>query len=59
MGEGERVRVESRAGALEIDIFTEVPRELVVVMQALIILFVVSIGELAALRRRRRGQGAS
>ena len=40
-------------GALEIDIFTEVPRELVVVMQALIILFVVSIGEMAARRRRR------
>jgi simple sugar transport system permease protein len=41
-------------GALEIDIFTEVPRELIVVMQALIILFVVSIGEIARRRRRRR-----
>lgn len=41
-------------GALEIDIFTEVPRELVVVLQALIILAVVSIGELAARARRRR-----
>ncbi|MCB1163983.1 MAG: ABC transporter permease [Candidatus Latescibacteria bacterium] len=40
-------------GALEIDIFTDVPRELVVVLQALIILFVVTIGELAARRRRR------
>ncbi len=40
-------------GALEIDIFTEVPRELVVVLQALIILFVVSITELAGRRRRR------
>ncbi len=43
-------------GALEIDIFTDVPRELVVVMQALIILFVVSIGELAARRRRRKSR---
>ena len=43
-------------GALEIDIFTQVPRELVVVLQALIILAVVSIGELAARRRRRRGR---
>jgi len=41
-------------GALEIDIFTEVPRELVMVLQALIILFVVSITELAGRRRRRR-----
>ena len=41
-------------GALEIDIFTDVPRELIVVLQALIILFVVSIGEMAARRRRRR-----
>jgi simple sugar transport system permease protein len=40
-------------GALEIDIFTAVPRELVMVLQALIILSVVSIGELAARRRRR------
>ncbi len=40
-------------GALEIDIFTEVPRELVVVLQALIILFVVTITELAGRRRRR------
>jgi simple sugar transport system permease protein len=45
-------------GALEIDIFTEVPRELVVVLQALIILFVVAIAEMARRRRRRRG-GAS
>lgn len=41
-------------GALEIDIFTQVPRELVVVLQALIILLVVSFGELALWRRRRR-----
>jgi simple sugar transport system permease protein len=42
------------AGALEIDIFTEVPRELVVVLQALIILCVVSFSELARRRQRRR-----
>ncbi len=41
-------------GALEIDIFTEVPRELVVVMQAMVILFVVSASELAARRASRR-----
>nr|MBC8365922.1 ABC transporter permease [bacterium] len=41
-------------GALEIDIFTEVPRELVVVMQAMVILFVVSASELAARRAARR-----
>ncbi|MCP4546193.1 MAG: ABC transporter permease [bacterium] len=41
-------------GALEIDLFTEVPRELVVVLQAMIILFVVAIGEMATRRRRRR-----
>jgi len=41
-------------GALEIDIFTEVPRELVMVMQALVILFVVAAAELASRRARRR-----
>jgi len=47
-------------GALEIDIFTEVPRELVMVLQALVILFVVTIGELAARRaRRRRREGSA
>lgn len=40
-------------GALEIDIFTDVPRELVMVLQALIILFMVSITQLAGRRRRR------
>jgi len=47
-------------GALEIDIFTEVPRELVMVLQALVILFVVTMGELASrrARRRRREDGA-
>jgi len=41
-------------GALEIDIFTEVPRELVMVMQAMVILFVVAASELASRRAKRR-----
>lgn len=45
-------------GALEIDIFTDVPRELIMVLQALVILFVVSIGEVAARRRQRRAREA-
>ncbi|MDP6418212.1 MAG: ABC transporter permease [Candidatus Krumholzibacteria bacterium] len=45
-------------GALEIDIFTEVPRELVVVMQALVIVLVLAMSESATRRKRRRGKGA-
>ena len=46
-------------GALEIDIFTEVPRELVMVMQAMVILFVVAASEFAARRARRRRKEAA
>jgi general nucleoside transport system permease protein len=46
-------------GALEIDIFTEVPRELVVVMQAMVILFVVAMSELASRQAARRRKESS
>ncbi len=42
------------AGAVEIDLFTEVPREVILVMQAGILLFVVAADEIAR-RIRRRG----
>jgi simple sugar transport system permease protein len=48
------------AGAVEIDLFTDVPREIVLVVQAGILLFVVAAEEIAhRLARRARAGGAA
>jgi simple sugar transport system permease protein len=45
-------------GALEVDVFTDVPRELILVLQAVTIFLVVVGNELLARRSERRARGA-
>jgi simple sugar transport system permease protein len=47
------------AGAVEVDLFTDVPREILIVLQAMILLAVVGVDEAwsALARARRRGAG--
>ncbi|MFH1502055.1 MAG: ABC transporter permease [Candidatus Eisenbacteria bacterium] len=45
-------------GALEVDVFTDVPRELIVVLQAVTIILVVVANEVLARKLRARGAGS-
>jgi ABC-type uncharacterized transport system permease subunit len=46
-------------GALEVDVFTDVPRELILVLQAVTIILVVVVNEVIARKMREREAGAA